>query len=83
MRYFEMGDLACAIAPRRLIVVAGQEDRIFPIAGVREAYATVEKIYEKEGVKDNCRLVETPKAHWWCEDLVFDAIKEETEKLGW
>jgi cephalosporin-C deacetylase-like acetyl esterase len=38
MRYFEMGDLACAIAPRRLIVVAGQEDRIFPIAGVREAY---------------------------------------------
>ena len=83
MRYFEMGDLACAIAPKKLVIIAGKEDKIFPIDGVRESYKTVEKIYKKAGVPENCRLVETPKAHWWCEDLVFDAIKEEAEKLGW
>ena len=34
-------------------------------------------------VKENCRLVETPREHWWCEDIVWGAINEETRKLGW
>ena len=65
------------------MIVAGKEDKIFPIHGVRKGFKTVEKIYEKENAKENCRLIETPKAHWWCEDIVWKAIKTETEKLGW
>ncbi len=72
--WFEMQDLACLIAPRKLLVVAGKEDAIFPIQGVREGYACVEKIFAKAGIKENCRLVETEKGHWWCENLVWDNI---------
>ncbi len=81
--WFEMQDLACLIAPRNLVVVAGQEDHIFPVEGVRKGFETVKKCYEKAGVADKCRVVETPKGHWWCEDIVWGAVKEEMEKMGW
>jgi hypothetical protein len=76
-----MQDLACLIAPRNILVIAGKEDEIFPIEGVRKGFETVKKIYEKENVEDNCRLVETPKGHWWCEDIVWNAINEEMAKI--
>lgn len=44
---------------------------------------TVTNIYERNGVKDNCRFVKTPKAHWCCKDIVWKAIKQETEKMCW
>ncbi len=81
--WFEMQDLACLIAPRRLVVVAGEVDAIFPFYGVEKAYKTVEKMFEQAGCKKNCCLVKTPKGHWWCEDIVWNTIKEETTKLGW
>ena len=80
--WFDMQDLACLIAPRPLIINSGKEDRIFPLYGVKEAYKTVQKIYLKEGT-DNCQLIVSPKAHYWCEDIVWPAINEETDKLGW
>jgi dienelactone hydrolase len=79
--WFEMQDLACLIAPRNILVIAGKEDEIFPIEGVRKGFETVKKIYEKENAEDNCRLVETPKGHWWCEDIVWNAINEEMAKI--
>ncbi len=72
--WFEMQDLACLIAPRKLLAIAGVEDYIFPINGVKKGYETVKKIYEKAGVANNCKLVETPKGHWWCEDIVWSEI---------
>ena len=81
--WFEMQDLSCLIAPRPLAVIAGEKDEIFPFYGVEKAYETVRKVYQSAGVADNCRLVKTPKAHWWCETLVWDTIREETAKLGW
>lgn len=82
-KFFEMQDLSCLIAPRRIAVIAGEKDPIFPIHGVREGYATLEKIYACAGAADHCRLVVTPREHWWCVDLVWKTINEETEKLGW
>jgi hypothetical protein len=81
--WFEMQDLACLIAPRKLVVVAGELDEIFPIDGVETGYKTVKEIYKKEGVENNCRLIKTPKAHWWCEDIIWNAIHEEVNNLGW
>ena len=81
-KYFDMQDLACLIAPRKLSIVAGKYDTAFLIDGVRYGYETVKKIYEKADVKDNCRLVETEKGHFWCEDIVWKTINEEMEKLG-
>ena len=81
--WFEMQDLSCLIAPRKLVIIAGKEDEIFPIQGVRDGFERVQKIYEKEAAAENCRLVETPEGHYWCEELVWNAINRETEKLKW
>ena len=81
--YFEMEDVACLLAPRNCVFIAGKKDEIFPIEGVREAYKTVEKIYEKAGAKGKCQLIETEMAHYWCSDIVWDAISKEVKKLGW
>ena len=82
-KYFEMQDLSALIAPRPIAVIAGIEDPIFPIDGVKEAYGTLTEIYRAAGAEDQHRLEITPKAHWWCEDIVWKTINEETEKLGW
>ena len=81
--WFEMQDLSCLIAPRPLKIIAGQQDEIFPLNGVKKGYETVEKIYKKANAQDKCTLIETPKGHWWCEDIIWNAINEEVQKLGW
>ena len=72
-----MEDLSCLIAPRKLTIVTGQVDKIFPVEGVRKSFEMVKKIYEKAGAKANCRLVETSKAHDWIAELIWDIAKKE------
>ena len=81
--WFEMQDLSCLIAPRSLAIVAGAQDPIFPIDGVKKGFETVEIVYQKAGVLEKCRLIKTEKGHWWCEDIIWNTVKEETEKLAW
>ena len=73
-KYFDMGELAALIAPRKLALVNGANDKIFHIEGTREIYSVVEKIYEKEGAKDACHLYETPYEHFFDKNLVFGEI---------
>ena len=82
-RDFDMQDLACLIAPRPFVAIAGVDDPIFPLDGVKRGMETVKSIYANVGAEDSCRLVVTPEAHWWCEDLVWSTIEEECKKLGW
>jgi cephalosporin-C deacetylase-like acetyl esterase len=63
LKYFEMGDLAGLIAPRSLVVVAGKKDPIFPIRGVKEAFATAESLYKHAGVEVKIRLVVGDEGH--------------------
>ena len=79
----EMADVSCLIAPRKLVVVAGKEDKIFPIDGVRKGFETVKKIFSAVGCENNCRMVETPKGHWWCVELVWEEITKEVKSMGW
>lgn len=82
-KWFEMQDLAALIAPRKFVAVAGKDDGIFPISGVREAFETVKKIYKKAGAEGNCELIETPMGHWWCADIVWPTIRKKMIELGW
>jgi dienelactone hydrolase len=75
-RYFDMQDLAVLIAPRKLVIINGEKDEIFPIEGTKRGYETVKKIYEKAGATENCKLAITPKHHYWCPDVVWDEIKK-------
>ena len=74
--YFDMGDLACLIAPRPIVMVSGQFDRDFNIEGCKKAYNTIEAVYEKAGAKDNCRLVIGPEGHRFYADLSWPVFNE-------
>ena len=76
LKYFEMGDLACLIAPRPLIVVAGREDHIFPIRGVEETFETIRQIYAAAGASDRCRLVIGEEGHRFYAAPAWPVFKE-------
>ena len=73
-KYFEMGDLACLIAPRKLIVVCGKEDPMFPIHGVRKSYEIVHRVYKMLDKEKNCVLVEGNGEHQFYPDDVWPVI---------
>lgn len=75
-KYMDMGEVACMIAPRPLIVVAGQEDCGFDIAGVHKVYEVIQKIYEKEGAPENCKLIVGPEGHRFYADLAWGTFRK-------
>ena len=75
-KYFDMQDLACLIAPRKLLIVTGREDIIFPIEGVERGYETVKKIYKKIGIPENCELITTPRGHYYEPEVTWKNINK-------
>ncbi len=72
--YMDMGDMAAAIAPRKLIVINGKQDDVFLDRGVREAFETVKKIYASAGVPDNCILTTGDGGHRYYKDCAWGAF---------
>ncbi|MCG7382305.1 alpha/beta hydrolase family protein [Paenibacillus sp. ACRRY] len=52
LREAEMPDIIGLIVPRPLFIEAGREDRVFPQAAAREAFARLKEIYSQEGALD-------------------------------
>lgn len=75
-KYFEMGDLAVLIAPRKLVIAAGMKDEIFPIEATKKNYETVKRIYEDSGVPENCALVIGELGHFNYADLLWEKLHE-------
>ncbi len=42
---------------KHLVVVAGKDDDIFPVAAVREAFGCLKMIYKTAGFEERCKLV--------------------------
>ena len=76
LKYFDISDLAGLIAPRPLIVVAGEKDNIFPIEGVKKAYKVIEEIYEAAGTVGQCRLVVGDGGHQFYAEQGWSAFGE-------
>lgn len=74
-RYFDMGDLSVLIAPRPYIVVAGREDPIFPLIGVKETFDIIQRIYKKAGAEDNCKLILGDGGHRFYADPSWDVFR--------
>jgi len=62
-QWFDMGDLAGLIAPRPLVVVAGAEDRIFPIDATRKTFELIQSYYAAAGAPDACKLYVGAEGH--------------------
>lgn len=75
-KYMDMGDLAALIAPRALIVVAGAKDTGFLLPGVTSEYEIIEKIYDKSGASDKCRLVIGPEGHRFYAEPSWSVFRE-------
>lgn len=76
LKYFDIGDLACLIAPRPLVVVAGREDRLFPYRGVQKAFSTISAIYKDMGAEKNCRLVTGDAGHRFYPEQAWPVFNE-------
>lgn len=76
-KYFNMGDLGGLIAPRRLIVVAGSDDNIFPIDGVKESFGIISRAYKASGKADNCTLVVGNGGHQFYPNDVWPIVKND------
>ena len=78
--YFNMGDLGCLIAPRRLVVVCGDEDAYFPLEGVKESFRVIQQGYKDAGKEDRCRLVIGKGGHQFYPEDAWPVAKELMEK---
>ncbi len=79
-KYFDMGDLSGLIAPRKLIVVNGKDDPIFPEAGVIESYEIIKNMYSAAGVPENCALVTGNGAHRFYADDAWPVLHRMMKK---
>ena len=75
-KYFDMGDLGGLVAPRKLIVINGIEDDIFPHAGVMEAYDMIKKMYAAAGAPDGCRQFTGSGGHRFYADPTWSYVHE-------
>ena len=76
-----MQDLSCLIAPRKLIIINGQTDTGFLVEGARRGFETVKAVYKKENKEEQCKLIITPKGHWWCVDIIWPEMKKAFESI--
>ena len=52
MQWGEMSDVAALFAPRPMLIISGDEDRIFPIDATKRAYAELETTYAVLGAEE-------------------------------
>ena len=75
-KYFEMGDLACLIADRALIIVCGVHDPDFPLTGVLRSYERAHSIFKINGRENCCVLIQGPEGHRFYPDLAWPIVKK-------
>ena len=72
----EMDDIAGLICPRPLLIIAGEQDAIFPIEGVKIAFERLQTIYAAAGVPDNVELYIGPEGHRYYKARVWGFLRE-------
>lgn len=68
LQWFDLQDLTCLIAPRPMVIVAGETDEIFPVSGVKSAYETACEVYKAAGAEGKCKLFVGPEGHRFYKD---------------
>ena len=76
-KYFNMGDIGCLIAPRKLIQVNGVEDHLFWIEGARECHRVIQQAYRKLGSENHYHMVEGDGAHQFFPADVWPLVAKE------
>ena len=72
----DLPDILGLFAPRPAVIVAGREDPIFPLKGVRRAYRRLRAIYAAAGAEDRLRLVIGADGHRFYADQAWSAAED-------
>ena len=75
-KYFEMGDLGGMIAPRKLVVTAGEIDDIFPIEGTKKSFERIKSLYKAAGAEGSCHLVIGDNGHYYYGARLWEKVNE-------
>lgn len=75
-KYFDMGDMAVMIAPKRMVIVSATEDEWFPLDGAKEAFEQVKRIYRAAGAEDKCAMVVGEGPHRFYAGLAWPVVLE-------
>ena len=73
--YFDMSDISGLIAPRPLVIAAGEKDNIFPIEPTKECFEEIKRIYRRAGAEENCHLLIADGGHLNYADNIWNKIK--------
>lgn len=77
LQYAEMADVMGLFAPKPVVLVAGKQDTIFPIAATRKAFRQLKRIYAAAGAEDRCHLVEGDGGHRFYAEIAWKAMLKE------
>lgn len=77
LKVAEMPDIMGLFAPRPVVIVAGREDPIFPLKGVRQGFRDLRRIYAACGAEQHCHLVVGAGGHrFYAEEAWPSMLKE-------
>jgi len=78
----EMFDVAGLIAPRPFCAIAGKDDPIFPLKGVKYAFNKLRHIYGVAGVPERCELYVGEGGHRYYKQGAWPFIRKWFERFG-
>jgi dienelactone hydrolase len=81
LKVAEMADVMGLFAPRPVVVVAGEEDDIFPIDATRRAFQDLQWIYAAAGAAGRCHLVVGKGGHRFYADDAWPVMLHEMARL--
>ena len=77
LKFAEMSDIMGLAAPKPLVLVAGREDPMFPIAATWREFRELKKIYAAYGAGDRCHLVVGPEGHRFYAEAAWPVMMDE------
>ena len=82
LRWAECADVLGLFAPKPVVVVAGRDDDIFPLASVTAAYRQLERIYADAGAGNACALVVGEGGHRFYAEEGWGKMMELLTQVG-
>lgn len=81
LKVADMPDLMGLFAPKPVVLVAGRDDPMFPIAATRRAFRQLKKIYAACGAEDRCHLVVGAGGHRFYAQPAWPKLLAELRRL--
>lgn len=74
MNHLDMADIVGLAAPKRVVIVNGVVDDIFPIESARSHFRQVQRIYAASGAASRVTFVQGPEGHRFYADIAWAAM---------